>query len=415
MSEVIEKGKLAKQASYKMARLTTEEKNKGLEQISKQLLKDQEFILEENKKDIEDGKDAGLTQAVLDRIQLNEERIQGIATSIEQVIDLTDPIGDVLEQMEHAKGLQIEKRRVPIGVIGMIYEARPNVTIDAAALTLKTGNSVILRGSSSAKHSNIAIVKSIHEALEEAALPKDAVQLIEDTSRETAKDLFTLNDYLDVLIPRGSQSLIDTVVQQATVPVIVTGAGNCHVYVDDSAKKEMAEEIVLNAKLQRPSVCNAIESLLIERDWFNKNGKDLIARLQENDVEIFADEEITDQISGLKQATEEDWGTEYLGLTISVKLVKDVEEAVDHINTYGTQHSEAIVTENEESKDHFLQNVDATTVYHNASTRFTDGFEFGYGAEIGISTQKLHARGPMGLNALTSSKIFVTGTGQIRN
>jgi len=415
MSEVIEKGKLAKQASYQMGRATTEEKNEALEFISEQLLKDQAFILEENEKDIEYGRGTGLSQAILDRIQLNEERIQGIATSIGQVTDLKDPIGDVLEQMEHANGLQIEKKRVPIGVVGMIYEARPNVTIDAASLTLKTGNSVILRGSSSAKHSNIAIVKSIHEALEKSALPKDAVQLIEDTNRETAKELFTLNDYLDVLIPRGSQGLIDTVVQQATVPVIVTGAGNCHVYVDGSAKKEMAEEIVLNAKLQRPSVCNAIESLLVERNWFQENGKDLIAKLQENHVEIYADEEITDQISGLKQATEEDWGTEYLGLTISVKLVDDVEEAVNHINTYGTQHSEAIVTEDEENKEHFLQNVDATTVYHNASTRFTDGFEFGYGAEIGISTQKLHARGPMGLNALTSSKIFVTGTGQIRN
>lgn len=414
MSEVIEKGKLAKQASYKIARATTEEKNEALQLISEQLLQDQAYILEENQKDIEYGRGTGLSNAILDRIQLNEDRIQGIATSIKQVTELKDPIGDVLEQMEHENGLKIEKRRVPIGVIGMIYEARPNVTIDAAALTLKTGNSVILRGSSSAKYSNIAIVQSIHQALEKSALPQDAVQLIEDTSRDTAKELFTLNDYLDVLIPRGSQGLINTVIKEATVPVIETGAGNCHVYVDRTAKKEMAEDIVLNAKLQRPSVCNAIESLLIEKSWYNENGKELLAKLQENNVEVIAEHEIANELSDVKEATEEDWGTEYLGLTISVKLVEDVNEAVDHINTYGTHHSEAIVTEDENSKEYFLQNVDATTVYHNASTRFTDGFEFGYGAEIGISTQKLHARGPMGLNVLTSSKIFVHGTGQIR-
>lgn len=415
MSEVIEKGKLAKEASYKIARATTEEKNEVLQLISEQLLKDQPYILEENDKDIQYGRGTGLSEAILDRIQLNEDRIQGIATSLQQVTELKDPIGDVLETMEHENGLVIEKRRVPIGVVGMIYEARPNVTIDAAALTLKTGNAVILRGSSSAKYSNMAIVRTIHQALEKSALPKDAVQLIEDTSRATASELFTLNDYLDVLIPRGSQGLIDTVVKQATVPVIETGAGNCHVYVDASAKKDMAEEIVLNAKLQRPSVCNAIESLLVERNWFNKNGKELLEKLLENNVEVYAEAEISDQVSGVNQATEEDFATEYLGLKISVKLVDDVKEAVDHINKYGTHHSEAIVTEDEASKEYFLQNVDATTVYHNASTRFTDGFEFGYGAEIGISTQKLHARGPMGLNALTSSKFFVLGTGQVRN
>lgn len=415
MSEVIEKGKLAKEASYKIARATTEEKNEVLQLISEQLLKDQPYILEENDKDIQYGRGTGLSEAILDRIQLNEDRIQGIATSLQQVTELKDPIGDVLETMEHKNGLVIEKRRVPIGVVGMIYEARPNVTIDAAALTLKTGNAVILRGSSSAKYSNMAIVRTIHQALEKSALPKDAVQLIEDTSRATASELFTLNDYLDVLIPRGSQGLIDTVVKQATVPVIETGAGNCHVYVDASAKKDMAEEIVLNAKLQRPSVCNAIESLLVERNWFNKNGKELLEKLLENNVEVYAEAEISDQVSGVNQATEEDFATEYLGLKISVKLVDDVKEAVDHINKYGTHHSEAIVTEDEASKEYFLQNVDATTVYHNASTRFTDGFEFGYGAEIGISTQKLHARGPMGLNALTSSKFFVLGTGQVRN
>jgi len=415
MSEVIQKGKKAKQASYQLSGVTTEEKNQALKLISEQLLSDQAYILEENDKDIQQGKEKGLSDAILDRIQLNEDRIKGIATSIKQVIELHDPIGEVLETIEHANGLNIQKRRVPIGVVGMIYEARPNVTIDAAALTIKTGNAVILRGSSSAKFSNMAIVKSIHQGLEKSALPVDTVQLIEDTSRETAKELFQLNDYLDVLIPRGSQNLIDTVVKESTVPVIETGAGNCHVYIDETAKQKMAEEIALNAKLQRPSVCNAIESLLIHKNWFEKYGTDLLAKIKENNVEIYADEEIRDQFPDAKPASKDDWGTEYLGLSISVKLIDNVEEAVDHINKYGTRHSESIVTENKKNAAFFLQNVDAAAVYHNASTRFTDGFEFGYGAEIGISTQKLHARGPMGLPALTSSKFVIYGTGQTRH
>jgi len=415
MSEVIQKGKAAKQASYKLAGITTEEKNHALQVISEQILQDKFYILEENEKDIKAGKEKGLSDAILDRIQLTEERMKGIATSIQQVIELNDPIGEVLETIDRDNGLRVEKRRVPIGVVGMIYEARPNVTIDAAALTLKTGNAVILRGSSSARFSNIAIVRSIHQALEKSALPVDTVQLIEDTSRETAKELFQLNDYLDVLIPRGSQNLIDTVVAQSTVPVIETGAGNCHVFIDETANQKMAEEIVLNAKLQRPSVCNAVESILIHDKWFEKHGKELLAKINENQVGIYADDQILEEYPDANAATEEDWGMEYLGLFLSAKLVGSVEEAVDHINKYGTKHSESIVTEDEQHKNTFLQYVDAAAVYHNASTRFTDGSEFGYGAEIGISTQKLHARGPMGLPALTSSKFFIYGTGQTRH
>ncbi|UJL47386.1 glutamate-5-semialdehyde dehydrogenase [Virgibacillus sp. NKC19-16] len=414
MTEVQNKGKAAKKASFLLTGATTEEKNAALMLIAEQLVVDQAAILKENAKDISEGKAKGFSEAVLDRIMLHETRIKDMAAAIKQVAALEDPIGELLETIEKENGLQIEKRRVPIGVIGMIYEARPNVTIDAATLTLKTGNAVILRGSSSATFSNMALVQSIHRALEKSALPVDAVQLIEDTNRETAKELFQLNDYLDVLIPRGGKNLIDTVVRESTVPVIETGAGNCHVFIDETAKKEMAEEIVLNAKLQRPSVCNAIESVLIHEKYFEQYGSKLLAKLHENNVEIYGDEGVCKVFSEVKPATEADWGSEYLGLTVSVKIVANNEEAIDHINNYGTKHSEAIITENDQHAAMFLQNVDATAVYHNASTRFTDGFEFGYGAEIGISTQKLHARGPMGLPALTSSKFFIRGSGQIR-
>lgn len=296
----------------------------------------------------------------------------------------------------------------------MIYEARPNVTIDAATLSLKTGNAVILRGSSSATYSNMALVQSIHRALGKSALPVDAVQLIEDTSRETAKELFKLNEFLDVLIPRGGKKLIETVIRESTVPVIETGAGNCHVFIDETADQQMAEEIVLNAKLQRPSVCNAIETVLVHEYWFKQYGEQLLENLKENDVEIFADKKICDLFPEAVSGLAEDWYNEYLGLSIRVKIVSDLEEAVEHINKYGTKHSEAIITMDEQYAAAFLQKVDAAAVYHNASTRFTDGFEFGYGAEIGISTQKLHARGPMGLHALTSSKIMIQGNGQVR-
>lgn len=414
MSEVQMRGKAAKTASYQIVEATTEEKNTALLLIAEQLIKDQANIIDANKKDVENGRENGLDKSVLDRIMLNEERIEAMANAIKSLVDLHDPIGEVLEESTLDNGLNVNKVRVPIGVIGMIYEARPNVTIDAATLALKTSNAVILRGSSSAIHSNIALVASIHQALKKSALPVDAVQLIEDTARETAQELFQLNDYLDVLIPRGGEKLIKTVIRESTVPVIETGAGNCHAFIDASAKQKMAEEIVLNAKLQRPSVCNAIESLLIHKEWFEQYGIELLNTLHEQNVKIIADEQITKAFPKATLATKDDWAKEYLDLTMSVKLVSNTAEAIEHINTYGTHHSETIITEDEKSKQAFLQTVDSSSVYHNASTRFTDGFEFGYGAEIGISTQKLHARGPMGLQALTSTKFIVQGTGQVR-
>lgn len=414
MSEVVTKGKAAKKASYQLMNASTEEKNEALLLIAEQIVKDQEAILSANEKDLANGRNSGLDPSVLDRIMLNEERIEQMAHAIRLLVELKDPIGTVIETNNLDNGLLVEKVRVPLGVIGMIYEARPNVTIDAATLALKTGNAVVLRGSSSAIHSNIALNNSIHQALEKSNLPVDAVQLIEDTSRETAKVLFQLNDYLDVLIPRGGNKLIETVVRESTVPVIETGAGNCHTFIDESAPAEMAEEIVLNAKLQRPSVCNAIESLLIHEKWYEKYGISILKKLHEQNVEIFAEERIVHDFPQAKLASESDWGTEFLRLALSVKLVSNVEEAINHINTYGTHHSETIITEDKENKNIFLQTVDSAAVYHNASTRFTDGFELGYGAEIGISTQKLHARGPMGLEALTSSKFVIKGSGQVR-
>lgn len=414
MAEVQEKGKLAKVASYQLNGITTKEKNEALEYIAKQLVEDKEKILKENQKDLQVGEKSGISTSILDRIMLDDTRIEVMYDAIFQLIALDDPIGEVLERLEKDNGLRMERKRVPIGVIGMIYEARPNVTIDAATLALKTGNAVILRGSSSATFSNQAIVASIHQALAKSKLPADAVQLITDTSRETAQQLFTLNEYLDVLIPRGGKNLIQKVLQSSTVPVIETGAGNCHMYIDASAKQELAFKLVLNAKLQRPSVCNAIESLLVHQDWFKEHGNSLLEKLDKEQVKIYGDENVCKAFSKAKLATEEDWYTEYLDLAISVKLVSTCEEAVNHINKYGTRHSEAIITQDNEHAAYFQQHVDAAAVYHNASTRFTDGFEFGYGAEIGISTQKLHARGPMGLPALTSSKFYIYGDGQVR-
>lgn len=415
MSEVQQKGQLAKVASYDMNTKTTAEKNEALEKIAKQLLIDQQWIIEENAKDLAAGQEKGLTSSTLDRILLNEQRIQAMASAIYELIELPDPVGEVLETIDKENGLHIEKKRVPLGVIGMIYEARPNVTIDAATLSLKTSNAVILRGSSSAKYSNKALVASIHRALEHSALPTDAVQLIEDTRHETASELFHLKQYLDVLIPRGGKALIDLVVREASVPVLETGAGNCHVYVDATARFEMAENIITNAKMQRPSVCNAAESLLLHREWFTKHGAQLLHNLVAKGVTIIGDDNVCAILPEATRATEEDYATEFLSLTLSVKVVNDVNEAIHHIHQYGTMHSEAIITEDAQAAATFLNNVDAAAVYHNASTRFTDGFEFGYGAEIGISTQKLHARGPMGLPALTSTKYYVTGNGQTRD
>lgn len=415
MGEVQTKGKLAQQASRELWKFTTGDKNKALELIADQLLVDQAYIIEQNKVDLINGEKAGLTESVLDRIMLNEKRIEDMALAIRQLIELEDPIGTTLEEIQKENGLLIRKKTVPIGVMGMIYEARPNVTVDAATLSIKTGNAILLRGSSSAASSNIAIVRAIHAALKKSALPENAVQLIEDTSRETAKELFHLTEYLDVLIPRGGKNLIDTVVKEASVPVIETGAGNCHLFIDESANRQMALSISLNGKTQRPSVCNALETILIHKNWYNQYGQELLQSLADHSVEIYGDSTVTNDFADVLPATEEDWYTEYSALKISVKIVSDVIEAISHINTYGTKHSEAIITESRGNADVFLSSVDAAAVYHNASTRFTDGFEFGYGAEIGISTQKLHARGPMGLKALTSSKYYIYGNGQVRN
>ncbi|EON72636.1 glutamate-5-semialdehyde dehydrogenase [Lysinibacillus sphaericus] len=413
-SEVQQKGKLAKAASYILNIKTTSEKNEALTKIAEQLVLDQDVLIAENAKDLAIGKEKGMPISTLDRIMLNKERIEAMASAIDLLVKLDDPVGKLLERINKENGLVIEKRMVPLGVIGMIYEARPNVTIDAATLSLKTGNAVILRGSSSAKFSNVALVASIHRALEKTSIPVDAVQLIEDTNRGTVKELFHLKQYLDVLIPRGGKALIDLVVNEATVPVLETGAGNCHIYVDHTADYIKTERICINAKTQRPSVCNATESLLIHPDWFSEHGAQLLNAIHHAGVTIIGDETVCGAVDFAQPATEEDYATEYLDLKISVKVVENVYEAIEHINQYGTNHSEAIVTEDPLVADTFLHSVDAAAVYHNASTRFTDGFEFGYGAEIGISTQKLHARGPMGLPALTSTKYFVHGDGQIR-
>ncbi|MFA8439520.1 glutamate-5-semialdehyde dehydrogenase [Pueribacillus sp. YX66] len=413
--ELIEKAKKAKTASAFVSIASTEEKNHALKTIAEELIKNKDYIIEQNKLDLENGRQDGLSSALLDRLAINEVRLQGIADGLNEVAQLDDPIGEVMESWDRPNGLQIESVRVPIGVVGMIYEARPNVTVDAAGLCLKTSNAVILRGSSSAIESNKALVSIIHKALAKTSLPVDAVQLLEDTSRETAAKLFKLNEYLDVLIPRGGENLIRTVVNNATIPVLETGAGNCHVFIDESANKEMGIQIAINAKVQRPSVCNAIETLLVHKEWAKQHLIDLLKELEANGVELYGDDYVVSQHDGVKEATEEDWATEYLDLVLAVKTVENVEEAIAHINQYGTKHSEAIVTENSESVKRFFQSVDASSLYHNASTRFTDGFEFGFGAEIGISTQKLHARGPMGLKALTTNKYVIKGKGQIRS
>ncbi|MCY8032437.1 glutamate-5-semialdehyde dehydrogenase [Bacillus sonorensis] len=414
MSEVIEKAKRAKKAKDELVHQTTEYKNEALTLIAVALRAKQDVILEANEKDIAAGKEKGFSPALLDRLSLNPKRLSDIADAVILLTKLDDPVGESLETIQKENGLLIEKVRVPLGVVGMIYEARPNVTVDAATLCLKTGNACILRGSSSAINSNKALVSVIQEALETSKLPKDAVQLIEDTSKETAKQLFTLNDGLDVLIPRGGKNLIDMVVRESTVPVLETGAGNCHIFIDESAQSDMAQQVVINAKTQRPSVCNAIETVLIHENWAKRSVQELLQRLEKEGVEIRGDQAVCELLPSAVPAEALDWETEFLAPIVSVKTVRDVNEAIRHIHRYGTRHSEAIITEDDQNARYFLTSVDAAAVYHNASTRFTDGFEFGYGAEIGISTQKLHARGPMGLQALTSSKYIIKGNGQIR-
>jgi glutamate-5-semialdehyde dehydrogenase len=413
MNELLTKAKRLQQAAKTLALLSTEEKNEALTRIAEALIKQKEWILQENEKDVALGKEQGLSPALIDRLQLTSERIEQIVDGVRQVAGLPDPTGEIVEEWTRPNGLRIQTVRVPLGVIGMVYEARPNVTVDAASLCLKTGNAVLLRGSSSALHSNKALVHVMKEALRDSAIPADAIQLLEDTSRETAQQMFRLNGYLDVLIPRGGAGLIRSVIENATVPVLETGVGNCHIFIDESAQKQMAIDIVLNAKLQRPSVCNAVETVLIHQNW--PYISELIETLHARGIELRGDSQLASSYSFIQQATEADWSTEYLAPILAVKLVQGVKEAVDHINRYGTKHSEAIISEQNDNVRFFFQAIDAAVLYHNASTRFTDGEQFGYGAEIGISTQKLHARGPMGLRAITTTKSLVYGTGQIRS
>lgn len=404
----------AKAAAAKMNRLSVGEKNAGLSAVAEELRNSAEEILRANAKDVKNAKEAGMKESLVDRLTLTDERIEGMAEGIRQVVNLADPVGEMISMKTTPNGLQVGQKRVPIGVIGIIYESRPNVTADAFALCFKTGNAVILRGGSDAIHSNTEIVNVIQRALEKEGLPADAIQLLHDTSRETAQKFMQMNEYVDVLIPRGGAGLIRTVVQKSTVPVIETGTGNCHVYVDEFADVDMAVKIIVNAKTQRLGVCNACESLVVHSAVAAEAVPAICKALYKHDVEIRGDERARTYDDRMKAATEEDFGTEYLDKIISMKIVDSIEEAIEHINHYNTGHSESIVTRDYGHSMKFLNEIDAAAVYVNASTRFTDGFEFGFGAEIGISTQKLHARGPMGLLALTSTKYVILGEGQIR-
>ncbi|WP_339062910.1 glutamate-5-semialdehyde dehydrogenase [Tepidibacillus marianensis] len=414
MNELREKGIEAKKIVQKLGSIDSEKKNEALGFIAEELLKQKDFLLYENLKDLSKGRNDGMSESLLDRLALNEKRLKEIAQSIIILIEQKDPIGETIESWTRPNGLHILKARVPLGVIGMIYEARPNVTVDAAGLAIKTGNAILLRGSSTAIHSNKALVQVIHDALSKTDIPPKTVQLIESLGHEVTSEMLRLNGLIDVLIPRGSAKLIQYVVENSTIPVIETGAGNCHVYIDEDAEFDMAKQIVLNAKTQRPSVCNAAETLLVQKEWADKYLQDLIESLKSVNVECRGCEKTIFRIPDLIKATEADWETEFLDYILAVKIVDHIDEAIDHINRYGTKHSEVIITPHAHRAEHFMKNVDAAVVYHNASTRFTDGFEFGFGAEIGISTQKLHARGPMGLTALTSYKYFVFGNGQVR-
>ena len=414
MSKLILKGQRAKEASYELMNATTTQKNEALLKMAEKLIENKDYIIAENKRDLDKAIEKGTTEAMLDRLKLDEKRLADMADGLREVVALADPVGEVTSMWRRPNGLQIGKQRVPMGVIGIIYEARPNVTCDAAGLCLKTGNAVILRGGSEAINSNMAIVKALVEGIKEAGLPEYSLQLVEDTSREVATEMMRLNEYIDVLIPRGGAGLIQAVVKNATVPVIETGTGNCHVYVDCDADLEMAKNIVINAKTSRPAVCNAEEKLLVSEKVADKFIPMVINALREKNVQVIGDEKVRTIIEDVQAATEEDWGKEYLDYIIGVKIVKDVDEAISHINKYGSGHSEAIVTKSYDNSQRFLQRVDAAAVYVNASTRFTDGSEFGFGAEIGISTQKLHARGPMGLTELTTTKYIIYGNGQIR-
>lgn len=412
--ELIEIGRLAKEAEPILRKLSTAKKNEVLERAASYLEEGYEELISANDLDMKAAKENGMQEGLLDRLKLTRDRIGQMAEGLWQLVNLEDPIGEVISMKKRPNGLIIGQKRVPLGVVGIIYEARPNVTADAFGLCFKTGNAVILKGGKDAIHSNTAIVRLIQKAVEDCGIPGTAIQLIEDTSRETTKAFMKLNRYVDVLIPRGGAGLIRSVVENSTIPVIETGTGNCHIYVDETADLEMAVSIIFNAKTQRIGVCNACESLVVHESVVDQLLPMLKKRLDEKQVELRGDERVQGAVSGIVPATEEDWGKEYLDYILSIKTVSSLDEAIEHINRYNTGHSEAIITHDYFHAQRFLEEVDAAAVYVNASTRFTDGYEFGFGAEIGISTQKLHARGPMGLLALTTTKYIIYGDGQIR-
>ena len=407
-------GKRAKAASKKTAVLTTVERNNALRSVGDALIKHSDEIIEANKIDIENARANGMKPALLDRLSLNGERIKSMVEGLLQVADLEDPIGEITHMKKRPNGLMIGYQKVPLGVVAIIYESRPNVTVDAFSLTFKSGNAAILRGGSDCINSNIMLVDIIRDSLKSMGLDEDSIILITDTDRKYVNELMKLNEYVDVIIPRGGAGLIKNVVNNSTVPVIETGTGNCHVYVDESADLDMAVNIVYNAKTQRIGVCNACESLVVHRAIAEKFIPMVVDKLKEKNVEVRGDSFSMDIDRRIVPATEEDWGTEYLDYIISLKTVENIDEAIEHINRYNTGHSEAIVTKDYDNSRKFTQQIDAAAVYVNASTRFTDGFEFGFGAEIGISTQKIHARGPMGLDALTTGKYVILGDGQVR-
>lgn len=412
--ELISKCTMAKNASYKLSITSTEIKNEALFAIADALEERFEEIIEHNQKDIEEARAKGIRESLIDRLTLDKKRIFDMADGVRQVAELPDPVGQIVKSWQRPNGLKISEKRVPMGVIAIIFEARPNVCVDAAVLTLKTSNAVILRGGSEAINSNKILMKIMQEAAYKKGICEGSLNLIEDTSRQTATELMKMNGYVDMLIPRGGQGLIRAVVENATVPVVETAAGNCHIYVDGDCDFDMALSVLLNAKVSRPSVCNAVETLLIDKKIANEFLPTAARKLKENNVEVRGCSESLKIVPSLSGATDEDWSTEYNDYIIAVKLVDGIDEAIEHINKYNTKHSEAIITKNCENAERFLNEVDAAAVYVNASTRFTDGFEFGFGAEIGISTQKMHARGPMGLEQLTSVKYVICGNGQIR-
>lgn len=404
----------AKAASREAAKLTVLKKNSCLNTVADKLVEYTDYIIEENDKDIAAAKESGMKESLVDRLKLTKERIDDMALGLRQIAGLDDPVGEVISMKNRPNGLRIGQKRVPLGVVGIIYESRPNVTADAFGLCFKTSNAVVLRGGSDAINSNKAVVKAVKAGLKEEGLCEDLIVLVEDTSREIVNDMMKLHGIIDVLIPRGGKGLIANVVKNSTVPVIETGTGNCHIFVDESADIEMAADIIENAKTQRMGVCNACESLVIHKNIIKEAMPVIAERLIKKGVEIRADKEAFGCAEGLSEALEEDFGTEYLDAIISVKTVSSIDEAIEHINKYNTGHSESIITKDYDNALKFQDEIDAAAVYVNASTRFTDGFEFGFGAEIGISTQKLHARGPMGLNALTTTKYIIFGNGQIR-